>query len=476
MEHGGTHGWTSTSVDAVRTRLEQLRTAVDEMQAMQPSDLDADALELLITEGRRELERAEATWSRAVEHFDRRAWWKQQAMSMKSWLRTRCNMAPATAAVRLRSARRLRDLPQVADAYLKGQLSTAHVTTITRAVTNDRVEAAQAAEDVLVEAGKVLDPSELAKVVAHWRAMVDPDGTRDDHQDAEDRRRLSVSGVGDGTAMDGWWGGLGAEVIQQAIRAEMARLRTTDDPRRPEQLRADALRSICQQHLQQRGLPRRRGLLHAVNVTVSWETLTGTANDPAWLEHGGPVPAETARRLACDADVSRILLGPRGEPLDVGRRCRTVTPAIWKALVIRDGGCVYPGCDAPLAWLEAHHLVHWAHDGPTSLDNMVLLCGEHHHAEHEGGCTLAHDIPTRRWVVHTPDGDRIVAGPTARDHIPRLAGISAGSDPPARARMGVASEVRGRYDSTGPRDPRQGRHRPRSTSRREPAGHPCTPA
>jgi hypothetical protein len=469
--HGGGTGWATASVDVVADTLARLRAAVDDLQALDLDDLDADAVALLLLEGRRQIERAEATWSQAIDRYDARAWWKGEARSMKAWLRARCRMAPGTAAVRLRSARRLRDLPLVTEAYLAGDVSTAQVSTITRAVTDERVEAARAAEGVFVDAARHLDATELGKVVAHWRALVDPDGTRDDHDAAADARRLSVSPVGEGTALDGWLGGEGGEGVRQALATEMARLRGKDDPRRPEQLRADALASICAQYLQQTGLPRRRGLLYGVNVTVSWETLTGRANDPGWLEHGGTVPAETARRLACDADVARILTGPRCEPLDVGRRCRTVTPAIWKALVVRDGGCVSPGCDAPLAWLHAHHLIHWADGGPTSLDNMVLVCGTHHHDQHEGGHTLASDIATRRWVVHTPDGHRIVAGPTARDYIPHLH-ATAGSDPPARDHSyGIASDTRGRYEPGRPAPPPDRRSAARRTSDPRREGH-----
>jgi hypothetical protein len=82
------------------------------------------------------------------------------------------------------------------------------------------------------------------------------------------------------------------------------------------------------------------------------------------------------------------VLGSHGEVLDVGRTQRLVTPAIWKALALRDRHCRFPGCRRmPLA-CDAHHLQHWADDGPTSLDNLVLLCRGHH--------TLIHASP---WYV-----------------------------------------------------------------------------
>jgi HNH endonuclease len=76
--------------------------------------------------------------------------------------------------------------------------------------------------------------------------------------------------------------------------------------------------------------------------------------------------------------------GAPAQPLDVGRASRVVTPAQRSALAVRDGGCVVPDCDRPLAWCEGHHLVHWADGGPTDLENLALVCRAHHRAVHEG--------------------------------------------------------------------------------------------
>ena len=101
-------------------------------------------------------------------------------------------------------------------------------------------------------------------------------------------------------------------------------------------------------------------------------------------EAGGiHVSAETARRLACDAATVTMHHGPAGEVLDVGRRTRTISPALRRALAARDGHCRFPGCRARR--VDAHHLEHWAHGGATALDNLILLCRRHHRAVHEGG-------------------------------------------------------------------------------------------
>ena len=116
-------------------------------------------------------------------------------------------------------------------------------------------------------------------------------------------------------------------------------------------------------------------------------SLAGSAR----LPHAGPVPVRRLRHLACDADLIPIVLGSTGQVLDLGRTKRLVTPTLRRALIARDGGCIFPGCALPATWTEAHHLLHWSDGGRTSLDNLVLLCSHHHHAIH-----------TRRWQITGP--------------------------------------------------------------------------
>ena len=115
----------------------------------------------------------------------------------------------------------------------------------------------------------------------------------------------------------------------------------------------------------------------------------GPAGGQSVLDEAGGihVSAETARRLACDAATVTMHHGPAGEVLDVGRRTRTISPALRRALAARDGHCRFPGCQARRT--DAHHVEHWAHGGATALDNLVLLCRRHHRAVHEGGFRVA---------------------------------------------------------------------------------------
>jgi hypothetical protein len=101
------------------------------------------------------------------------------------------------------------------------------------------------------------------------------------------------------------------------------------------------------------------------------------------LEDGTRLSAESARRLSCDASVVEVTRGEQGEVLNVGRKRRTIPPALRRALEIRDGGCRFPGCGS--RFCDTHHVIHWEDGGETSLRNCLLVCAPHHRALHEEG-------------------------------------------------------------------------------------------
>ncbi|MBM7516052.1 HNH endonuclease signature motif containing protein [Nocardioides nitrophenolicus] len=156
----------------------------------------------------------------------------------------------------------------------------------------------------------------------------------------------------------------------------------------------DALVDACDRLTATDELPRDHGTKPRVVVLIDQESLKQKVID-AGLARNGHTPtgarfsATAVRRMACDAEIIPGVLGAQGQVLDVGRAQRLVTAAIWIALVIRDRHCAFPGCTRmPLA-CDAHHVVHWADGGATSLDNLVMLCRHHH--------VLIHQTP---WVVH----------------------------------------------------------------------------
>jgi hypothetical protein len=127
------------------------------------------------------------------------------------------------------------------------------------------------------------------------------------------------------------------------------------------------------------------------------------------LEDTGPISAEAARRLACDASVSRVITSGPSEPLDVGRRTQVVPAGIRRAVVVRDRGCRFPGCDRPQGWSDVHHVVHWAHGGDTAVSNLVLVCRRHHRlVHHRFGLEMADGRPR----FFRPDGSALEDGST----------------------------------------------------------------
>jgi hypothetical protein len=114
------------------------------------------------------------------------------------------------------------------------------------------------------------------------------------------------------------------------------------------------------------------------------------------------LPIETVRRLTCDGSLVTIVEDDDGTPLDAGRKKRTVSTALKRALWSRDRGCTFPGCHKTL-YVDAHHIRHWADGGETSADNLTLLCTYHHRLLHEGGFAIRHDAAGSMYFQR-PDG------------------------------------------------------------------------
>jgi hypothetical protein len=179
-----------------------------------------------------------------------------------------------------------------------------------------------------------------------------------------------------------------------------------DDRRSPGQRRADAVTEVCRFWLDHNDTATTSaGTKPHITVTVDYEQLADDNNIAKGPDirigmlpeiDGTPVTSEDARRLACDADIVRIITKGSSEVLDVGRATRTVPSAIRRAVEYRDRGCTWDGCDAPTSWCDAHHIEHWAHGGPTSLDNLRLLCRHHHRAMHDSAAHSEHGTERAR--------------------------------------------------------------------------------
>jgi hypothetical protein len=200
---------------------------------------------------------------------------------------------------------------------------------------------------------------------------------------------------------------LGADVL--AAEDVSAETRQTLSERR-----ADALVFMADNLLAGEAQGRSGGDRYQVVLHVDRAALAAGADGRCELADGAPLAAETARRLGCDAAIVP-LIERDGRPLTVGRKTRSVPPALRRALASRDGGCRFPGCTSR-RFVDAHHVRHWAHGGPTSLDNLVQLCRHHHRLLHEGGYSVERAGPD--FVFRRPDGRRLPAVPRPpRGHV-----------------------------------------------------------
>jgi hypothetical protein len=189
--------------------------------------------------------------------------------------------------------------------------------------------------------------------------------------------------------LDGWLDTeAGAEVaaaIDAFTRKKDPNLSIVDDPigRR----RAEALRQLARHAMAHaegcQGNPAPR---HSLVVTTSYEALA-TGVGSADIQGHGPITAAAARRLACEYGIIPAVLGTESQILDLGVPNRLATPKQRFHLALRDGGCLFPGCDRPAAQTVAHHRTHHIDGGPTAEHNLDSLCIFHHVQVHEGGWT-----------------------------------------------------------------------------------------
>jgi hypothetical protein len=167
----------------------------------------------------------------------------------------------------------------------------------------------------------------------------------------------------------------------EPLSAEPAVGNAFRDHRTPGQRRHDALVEMCEILLKTGDLPENGGSKPQLTLTIPYDVLrkelkTGT------LDTGERLSAETVRRLACDAGIIPAILDGHGVPLDLGRERRLITGSLRRALVLRDKGCIFPGCDRPARWCQGHHVTPWIDGGETKLADNALICGFHHRLIH----------------------------------------------------------------------------------------------
>jgi hypothetical protein len=283
-------------------------------------------------------------------------------------------------------ARTLPSLPDMQAAFTAGDVSFNHVAVVCELARTTSLEDTRAAEPTLLALARVSHPGQLRTAANRVRYCLDPDGSVKDLDKQYQRRYVDLV-----ETLGGMWhleGALDPEAgvkLRTALDAIMG-IPTRDDTRSGQQRRADALVEMADLLMAADVLPTRGRRRPQVSITVGLDTLQDLpGSGPAELEGcSTPMPAQTAQRLACDGEITRIVLSPESEVLDVGRARRVAHPALDKAVRHRDRYCRWETCDRPVHQCELHHRQPWWAGGRTDLTNMIMLCGYHHRLVHEG--------------------------------------------------------------------------------------------
>jgi hypothetical protein len=328
--------------------------------------------------------------------------WNERRTSTRTWLAESMNLTPREAARIIRAGQGLTRYPTIGSAAQTGTVLPVQAEAITAVLAqlpkefdNNTISEAQT---MMVGFAETHNSAELRRLTTHLIDVLSPDtadrleAKRLEQQErrAQTRRCLDFTGDGDGSVLiRGSLPIADAEALIQIVEAYAAaqkrgleRLDPQAEYVTPAMRRADGLIAMVQAHSRRQVAPRNGGDRPRIVITLSHDKLTKHCTDAGLGAHlvrdGQPVAASVVRRLLCDADLLPVVLGSHSEPLDVGRTVRLVTPAIRAALELRDGGCIFPGCDAPPGGCEAHHVVPWWAGGVTALRNLVLVCPHHH--------------------------------------------------------------------------------------------------
>jgi len=360
-----------------------------------------------------------------IGHFDEEEGWVGAGInSCAHWLNWKCGMSMGPAREKVRVARALPDLPKISAAFRSGKVSYSKVRAMTRVATAKN-------EEALLQVAEGGTASHVETQVRLYRKTKRIEALQDENL-RHGHRGLSFYVDDDGawifkgrftaeqgalfkSALEAAQDQLFAEQQQvpEEVSAEISRSECIDrlTPQPIDQIRADALERIVEGFLAGVKSDQTGGDRYMVNIHTDIETLkedgTGAESE---IEECGHVPAETSRRMACDCSVVHWHENKDGEPLNIGRKTRSIPPAIRRALKRRDNGCRFPGCTCS-RFVDAHHIQHWADGGETSMENLVLLCRRHHRLVHEAGYgvrvaadkAISFSLPDGKIIPHGPD-------------------------------------------------------------------------
>lgn len=328
----------------------------------------------------------QALFLELLREFDVELYWEAQGFkSCAHWLNCKCGLGMNAARERLRIAHALGKVSKIRAAFAEGRVSFSKVRAMTRIATPDN-------EDLLLNIAHCGTAYDVERFVSEYRRVekLQQPGAA---QAIYDRRELDYYRDEDGCLMIK--ARLPADKGELVLRAlEHAMDSTSEDmdsagesPTTREPIaarRADALCGVAESYLNH---PENKGSTadrYQVVMHVHADAAPAASMPAAQIENGPHVSAETSERVTCDCSTTALVEDKHGQPLNIGRRSRTIPPPMRRALIARDGGCRFPGCTSH-RYCDGHHIQHWQHGGETSLDNLVLLCRHHHQLVHEGG-------------------------------------------------------------------------------------------
>ena len=389
--------------------MDRAEAAVDDIPAWLPAG-NPRGLGDFIRRTRQLQDRLAAVNADAIRRFEKaRGYEADGAVGMVSWMRDQGKLSGGQAAQQVEVARQLAHLPRTEEALARGEIGYEHAVTMAKTAAHVGVAEVRKAEVKLLKQAETMDPGEFVNVAKNFEHQIDQEAALTEANRAHERRYFCIGSPLNGLVrLEGQVTTEAGAIIRTALEPHMKP--SKNDERTAGQRAADALVDVCRgigsaaqsstrgRHSEDNGhaaAPRTQLIIKA-----SVDTLAKTQGSPAGeLEWGGTIPAESVRRLACDTAITRITgLGELDS--EVTHASRTIPPSTRRALVLRDQHCVFPGCDRPAPWCDGHHLIHWTDGGPTKIENLGLVCKQHHRRVHEEGWTLRRK--DGRWQATPP--------------------------------------------------------------------------
>ena len=363
-----------------------------------------------------------------------------------TWLRDALHLTDGTARSAVRLATELRDvLPELGALLTSGDITVEHASAVLGGTRGLDTSVLVAASGGLCALARVADPTSVRRRLRDLASAVDDRLAAEVERKARDRAGLRISEVGGHTAVDGTLAGEAGATVRLAMTLAIEAARADGDTRGMSARRADVLEQWAADYLQRAHGPgdslasdahtvrshllvsctpeqlARTGRAEQAGAPATLADLLGrgageaTPVSPRVVGDQAPLSRGALRRLACDATVDLVVrldpaahecargpadgvCGHLADPLYVGRSARTISGRQFRALVARDRTCVVKGCHRPPAACAGHHVRHWADGGATDLDNLVLLCHQHHHDHHDRGLDLPHRDDVR-WMT-----------------------------------------------------------------------------